>query len=51
LFDCGGELHCAVGLTSGGLPFGIPVAALQGEFGEHYDPDYEPDCNRLEVVR
>jgi len=32
LFDCGGELHYAVGFTSGGAPYGVPVTELEGDF-------------------
>jgi len=39
LFDCGGELHYAVGFTSGGAPYGMPVAALERDF-DPYPYDY-----------
>jgi len=41
LFDCGGELHYAVGFTSGGAPYGMPLAVLEDDFDQPYD--YGPD--------
>jgi len=54
LFDCGGDLHYAVGFTLGRAPYGMPVAALEGDFDQPYDygqaedPDepFEPRLRR-----
>jgi hypothetical protein len=51
LFESAGELHYAVGFTSGGAPYGMPVSALERDFdGSLYVSDYAPADNDPEIA-